>query len=114
MLSCDVVVPGAPTKFVSAYADVRLTPDCAVSYLLTPAIRQQRALELALTRRGLAEEARQWGLVPEVVDGTSVDASAVALADRLAAAPAPALGRTRRLMCSSSSPGCGRAARRPA
>ncbi|MPY56057.1 enoyl-CoA hydratase/isomerase family protein [Streptomyces spongiae] len=99
MLSCDVIVSAASTKFLLAYADVGLTPDCGVSYLLPRAIGQQRALELALTGRVLsAEEAREWGLVTEVVDDASVDARAVRLGERLAAGPTHALGETRRLL----------------
>ncbi|WP_460062514.1 enoyl-CoA hydratase/isomerase family protein [Streptomyces sp. YKOK-I1] len=99
MLSCDVIVSGASTKFVMAYADIGLTPDCGVSHLLPRAIGQQRALELALTGRVLtAAEAADWGLVSEVVDDESADARAVRLAERLAAGPAHALGQTRLLL----------------
>ncbi|MEU6371596.1 enoyl-CoA hydratase-related protein [Streptomyces sp. NPDC046909] len=99
MLSCDVIVSAVSTKFVMAYGDIGLTPDCGVSYLLPRAIGQQRALELALTGRVLtAVEAREWGLVTEVVDEASVDARAVALGELLAAGPAHALGETRRLL----------------
>lgn len=99
MLSCDVIVSAASTKFLSAYTDVGLTPDCGVSYLLPRAIGQQRALELALTGRVLsAAEGREWGLVTEVVDEASVDARAVQLGEGLAAGPTHALGETRRLL----------------
>jgi 2-(1,2-epoxy-1,2-dihydrophenyl)acetyl-CoA isomerase len=99
MLSCDVIVSAASTKFLLAYADVGLTPDCGVSYLLPRAIGQQRALELALTGRVLsAAEGRDWGLVTEVVDDASADARAVQLGERLAAGPTHALGETRRLL----------------
>ncbi|GHB82838.1 hypothetical protein GCM10010306_091700 [Streptomyces umbrinus] len=82
-----------------AYADVGLTPDCGVSYLLPRAVGQQRAFELALTGRVLsAEEARQWGMVTEVVDDTTADASARRLGERLTAGPTHALGETRRLL----------------
>ena len=99
MLSCDVIVSAASTKFLLAYADIGLTPDCGVSYLLPRAIGQQRALELALTGRVLtAEEGREWGLVTEVVDDLSVEARSVRLGEWLAAGPAHALGETRRLL----------------
>ncbi|BBC30908.1 hypothetical protein SGFS_022020 [Streptomyces graminofaciens] len=99
MLSCDVIVSAASTKFLPAYADVGLTPDCGVSYLLPRAIGQQRALELVLTGRVLsAEEAREWGMVTEVVEDAFADARAVRLGERLAAGPAHALGETKRLL----------------
>ncbi|MFC8360069.1 enoyl-CoA hydratase/isomerase family protein [Streptomyces griseorubiginosus] len=99
MLSCDVIVSAASTRFLLAYADVGLTPDCGVSYLLPRAIGQQRALELALTGRVLsAEEAREWGLVTEVVNEEFVDARALRLGQQLASGPTQALGQAKRLL----------------
>ncbi|MFE2183243.1 enoyl-CoA hydratase/isomerase family protein [Streptomyces sp. NPDC059455] len=102
MLSCDVIVSAASTKFLLAYADAGLTPDCGVSYLLPRAIGQQRALGLALTGRTLtAEEASAWGLVNEVVDDTALGERALRLGERLAAGPTFALGRTKHLLRTS-------------
>jgi 2-(1,2-epoxy-1,2-dihydrophenyl)acetyl-CoA isomerase len=101
MLSCDLVVAEAGTKFVFAYPGVGLTPDCGVSWLLPRAVGQQRALELALTGRVLeAPTAQEWGLVTEVVvsDATS---RAQELAGALAAGPSYAFGQARRLLRSS-------------
>lgn len=101
MLSCDVVLAAAGTKFALAYAGVGLTPDCGVSWLLPRAIGQQRALELALTGRVLdADEARDWGLVAGVVPDV-VEERAHALAATMAAGPAHALGQARRLLRAS-------------
>lgn len=99
MLSGDLVVSGASTRFVTAYAGVGLTPDCGLSWLLPRAVGQQRAVELLLTGRALAaDEARDWGLVARVVDDEAVEAEALALAEQLAAGPAYALGQARRLV----------------
>lgn len=99
MLSGDLVVAGASTRFVTAYAGVGLTPDCGLSWLLPRAIGHQRAAELFLTGRALAaEEARDWGLVTRVVDDTAVADEAMALGEQLAAGPAYALGQTRLLI----------------
>lgn len=99
MLSGDLVVAGASTRFVAAYAGVGLTPDCGLSWLLPRAVGQQRAAELLLTGRALgAEEAQDWGLVTRVVDDPAVEAEALALAEQLAAGPAYALGQARRLL----------------
>ena len=102
VLSCDLVVAESSTTFVTAYAGVGLTPDCGLSWLLPRAVGQQRALELLLTPRRLgAEEARDWGLVTEVVaDATSAD-RAEELARQLATGPTFALGQARRLVRSA-------------
>ncbi|PZH11351.1 enoyl-CoA hydratase [Streptomyces sp. NTH33] len=99
MLSCDVIVSAASTKFLMAYAGVGLTPDCGTSYLLPRAIGQVRALEMALTGRTLtAAEAHQWGLVTEVVDDEVLQERALELGQRLASGPAYALGQAKRLL----------------
>lgn len=106
MLSCDLVVAAAGTRFVTAYAGIGLTPDCGLSWLLPRAIGQQRALELLLTPRTLtAAEAHDWGLVTEVVDDAHVLARGQELAAGLAAGPAGAFGQARRLVRSSYAAG---------
>ncbi len=102
VLTADVVVSAASTKFLTAYAGVGLTPDCGLSWLLPRAVGQQRALELALTGRVLtAAEAREWGLVTTVVEDAELEASAAELAAKLASAPPFALGQARRLIRSA-------------
>ncbi len=97
-LSCDVVIAEAATKFVFAYPGVGLTPDCGVSWLLPRAVGQQRALEFALLGRPLvAAEAKEWGMVAEVVE-TDALARAREVAEKWAAGPAGALGQARRLI----------------
>jgi 2-(1,2-epoxy-1,2-dihydrophenyl)acetyl-CoA isomerase len=102
VLNADLVVAGESTKFVMAYTAIGLTPDCGVSYLLPRAIGQQRALELAVSGRVLnAEEARDWGLVTEVVDDDQVARRTAEVARALASGPARAFGETKRLIRSS-------------
>jgi 2-(1,2-epoxy-1,2-dihydrophenyl)acetyl-CoA isomerase len=99
LLNADLIVAGRSTKFLMAYAGIGLSPDCGVSYLLPRAVGQQRALELALAGRVLsADEAREWGLVTEVVDDDMVPARTAKVADQLAAGPAIALGEAKRLI----------------
>lgn len=101
MLSCDLVVAEERTKFVSAYAAVGLTPDCGLSWLLPRSVGQQRALEFLLTPRALsAQEAREWGMVTEVVEGSAVE-RAREVAVQLASGPGYALGQARRLVRTS-------------
>lgn len=68
MLTADYVVASEKARFVSRYANIGLTPDLGVSTLLPAAIGERRALQLLLQDRMLdAAEARDWGLVAEVV-----------------------------------------------
>jgi 2-(1,2-epoxy-1,2-dihydrophenyl)acetyl-CoA isomerase len=102
MLSCDVIVSAASTKFLMAYADVGLTPDCGVSSLLPRAIGQVRALEMALMGRTLtAAEAHEWGLITEVVDDDMLEARMAQIGERLEAGPTYALAQAKRLLRSS-------------
>ena len=101
MLSADIIIAERSTKFLTAYAGIGLTPDCGVSYLLPRAIGQQRALQFALTGRVLdGDEACEWGLVTEVVDGEA-RRRAEDIARLLATGPTFAYGQTRRLIRSS-------------
>jgi 2-(1,2-epoxy-1,2-dihydrophenyl)acetyl-CoA isomerase len=102
VLNADVVVAAQSTKFVMAYSGVGLTPDCGVSYLLPRVVGQQRALEMALTGRVLgAAEARDWGLVAEVVDDAALRQRGTERAAALAAEPVFALVQAKRLIRSS-------------
>lgn len=98
MLSGDIIVAAASTRFVTAYAGVGLTPDCGLSFLLPRAIGQPRALEMLLTPRTLdAREALNWGLVTEVVDDDAAIIRATEIARKLADGPARAFGQARAL-----------------
>ena len=97
MLSCDVVVAAAATKFVFAYPGIGFTPGCGLSYLLPRAIGQQRALAFSLVGKpATASEALAWGMVAEVADDAHARAEEVARA--LADGPATTLGQVRRLL----------------
>lgn len=97
VLSADLVVAAPDARFTMAYANIGLTPDCGVSYLLPRVVGLRRALALTLTRATLdATEASEWGLVTSVADDPV--ASAAELADTIAGGPATALGQARRLL----------------
>jgi 2-(1,2-epoxy-1,2-dihydrophenyl)acetyl-CoA isomerase len=98
VLSADVVVSARSTKYLTAYANLALTPDCGLSHLLPRAVGQQRALDLLLTGRALsADEALDWGIVTEVADDDAALARAEEIAARLASGPTWALGQAKRL-----------------
>lgn len=68
-----------------AYTKAGLSPDGSSSYYLPRLVGVRRAQELMLTNRTLsAEEALQWGLINEVVDGAQLVERADALANQIA------------------------------
>jgi 2-(1,2-epoxy-1,2-dihydrophenyl)acetyl-CoA isomerase len=102
VLNADLVVAGRSTQFLAAYANLGLTPDCGVSWMLPRVVGTQRALDFTLGGRLLdAETALAWGLITEVVDDVDVPEHAEALSRRLAALPTWALGQTKRLVRSA-------------
>jgi 2-(1,2-epoxy-1,2-dihydrophenyl)acetyl-CoA isomerase len=98
----DIAVAGESTKFVMAYTQVGLSPDCASSWFLPRVLGVKRALELTLTNRVLsAQEALDYGLVTKVVPDADVHDEALAIATALAAGPTVALGMAKRMIHSS-------------
>lgn len=95
----DLAIAAESAKFSLAYTRVGLTPDGGTSYFLPRLVGAKRALELVLTNRVLAaEEAKSWGLVNEVEPDAHVLDAALRLAERLAAGPKGAYGRSKELL----------------
>lgn len=100
--AADLVVAGASTRFVMAYTAIGLTPDGSTTWFLPRLIGYRRAVELALTNRVLgAAEAREIGLITEVVDDAELTTRAEQLAVTLANGPTAAYGAVKRLFAAS-------------
>jgi 2-(1,2-epoxy-1,2-dihydrophenyl)acetyl-CoA isomerase len=83
LLCSDFAVVGASSRIGSLYANIGLTPDLSVSAQLARAVGERRALQLVLQDRLLsAEEAREWGLVAELVAADDARAEAEAVRRR--------------------------------
>lgn len=96
-LACDLRVAAAGTPFATAFAGIGLGGDSGLSATLAHAVGASRATELLMLGEPFtAEEARDWGLVREVVAPGEVDDAAVALAERLAAGPTLAYAAIKR------------------
>ncbi len=99
ILNADLVIAAEGTKFVFAYPGIGMTPDCGVSWLLPRVVGQQRALDFAISGRTLlADQAREWGLVTEVVTADQLAARTDEVAAALAEGPALAFGEAKRLI----------------
>ena len=104
-LACagDLVLAAESAKFTMAYTAAGLTPDGGSSFLLPRLIGLRRSQELILTNRRLsAEEAREWGLVTQVVADAELAAESERLAGQIAQGPTLAFGGAKRLLLRSS------------
>ena len=80
-----------------AFANIGLTPDRGVSYLLPRVVGLRRALDFTLNRRVLtADEALRWSLVNAIADDQAE--AAVHVARKISDGLAFALGQARRLL----------------
>jgi 2-(1,2-epoxy-1,2-dihydrophenyl)acetyl-CoA isomerase len=105
-LTADYLVATPRASFLTAYSGVGLTPDSGVSTLLVRSVGLHRAMALATSGRVLsAEEAREWGVVAEVVTSEELEATVAARAQMFARTVGPALGETKRLIRSAAETG---------
>lgn len=92
----DLAIAREGARFVSAYTAAGLTPDGSSTYFLPRLIGTRRYMELALMNRSLsAEEAKEWGIVNEVVQSDQLMSTAREWAKKLALGPTLAFGRVK-------------------
>jgi 2-(1,2-epoxy-1,2-dihydrophenyl)acetyl-CoA isomerase len=102
--ACDLVVAGESAKFTMGYTKAGLVPDGTSSFFLARVVGLRRATELVLTNRVLAaDEARDWGLVNQVVADADVRSEALVLARSLAAGPTATFGLAKRALIEGAS-----------
>jgi 2-(1,2-epoxy-1,2-dihydrophenyl)acetyl-CoA isomerase len=91
--ACDFRIAAKEAAFLLAFANVGLTLDSGVSWILPRIIGSARATALALLAEPVAaDQALEMGLVNAVVDAERVLPAAQELAARLAAGPTAAYG----------------------
>ncbi|BBG03679.1 MULTISPECIES: enoyl-CoA hydratase/isomerase family protein [Pseudonocardia] len=87
-LAADLRVAAEGLSFATAFTGIGLTADSGLSASLAHAVGVSRATELLLLgEKFTAEDARNWGLVRDVVPAEDVLPAALGLARRLAAGP---------------------------
>lgn len=102
-LACDLLIATEKAAFVMAYTAAGLSPDGSSSYFLPRIVGERRAKELMFTNRKLnVEEAKDWGIVNQVVDSRDGFENALALAQSLAQGPTRAFASVKQLVKSSS------------
>jgi hypothetical protein len=101
-LACDVRIASDAASFVPAFVNIGLVPDSGGSWLVRRVLGTARAFEwLATGRRLPAEEARQWGVVSEVVPAAELAERTKEVAGMFAAMPTRAVWETKRLLDSA-------------
>ena len=104
-LACDLVIASETAKFIQVFRNVGLAPDGGTIYFLTQILGVQQAREIVYSARPVpATEARDLGLVINVVPDEQLEAAANELAERFARGPAFAFGVTKKLFKSMSVP----------
>src|SRR6476659_9533574 len=98
-LACDVRIASDSATFVPAFVNIGLVPDSGGTWMVRRVLGTARAFEwLATGRRLPAEEARQWGVVSEVVGAEELPERAKEVAELFAAMPTRAIWETKRLL----------------
>ncbi len=96
---CDIRVASEKARFAESFTKLGIIPGDGGAWLLQRTIGYAKAAELSFTGDMIdAQQALQLGLVNHVVPHDRLMAEATALAERIAANPAPALRMTKRLL----------------
>ena len=93
-LASDIAIAGKSASFLQAFARIGLLPDGGSTWFLPRLVGDQRARALAMLAPQIsAEQARQWGLIWDVVEDAALMQTATDIARKLAEGPTLALAR---------------------
>jgi len=103
-LACDVRIASRSASFVPAFIKIGLIPDSGGTWLVRRLLGAGRAFEWLTTGRRLgADEARDWGLVSEVVEDDELPERMHEVAALYASMPTRAVWQTKRLLDAAES-----------
>ncbi|MGQ0467448.1 MAG: enoyl-CoA hydratase/isomerase family protein [Sporichthyaceae bacterium] len=99
VLACDLVVAAESSYLLMAFVNIGLMPDGGALSFLAERVGLARAAEMAMLGERLpAAKALDWGLINSVHPDADLPAAAMALAQRLAAAPTVAVANIKRTL----------------
>ena len=102
-VACDVRIASEAAVFVPGFIGIGLVPDAGGTWFVHRLLGFARAFEwMSSNRRLTAAEARDWGLVSEVVPADAFDARVNEVAATWAALPTRAVAGTKRLFDAAS------------
>ncbi|WP_226666069.1 enoyl-CoA hydratase/isomerase family protein [Metabacillus litoralis] len=103
-LACDLILATDESKFVMSFAQVGLISDGGGLYFLSNIIGPYRAKELFFTAKPItATEAKEYGIVNEVISPDIFDNKVKDYASQLAQEPVKALGMMKKIINSQGS-----------
>ena len=97
-LACDLTIAAESAKFVPAYSEIAASPDLGMTYFLPRLIGSKKAFELAFLKKMLtAQEAKEWGVVNQVVPDEKLPAEVRRITEQLTSNSTNAIGATKKL-----------------
>lgn len=88
ILSCDIRIAAEEARFSLPFVPIGAIPEAGSMYFLPKLAGISRTMELALTGRAFsAKEAKEYGIVDDVVPGAQLKDTVYKLAKKIAAAP---------------------------
>jgi 2-(1,2-epoxy-1,2-dihydrophenyl)acetyl-CoA isomerase len=98
-LAADIAIAGKSASFLQAFARIGLLPDGGSTWFLPRLVGEQRARALAmLAPKITAEQAKEWGLIWDVVEDGELMTTATEVARGLADGPTLSLARIKEAM----------------
>src|SRR5437899_1770939 len=98
-MAADIAIAARSASFLQAFSRIGLLPDGGSTWFLPRLVGEQRARALAMLAPQIsAEQAKQWGLIWDVVDDAALMPTATELARRLAGGPTLSLARIKDAM----------------
>ena len=101
-LACDVVFAARSAKFVESFAMLGVIPDSGGTWHLPRLVGMARAKGMTMLMPKItAEQAKEWGLIWEVVDDDALMEEVTALAEHLATQPTRGFALTKQAFAAS-------------
>jgi 2-(1,2-epoxy-1,2-dihydrophenyl)acetyl-CoA isomerase len=98
-LASDIAIAAKSASFLQAFSRIGLLPDGGSTWFLPRLVGEQRARALAMLAPQIkAEQAKEWGLIWDVVEDAELMPKATELARRLADGPTLSLARIKEAM----------------
>jgi 2-(1,2-epoxy-1,2-dihydrophenyl)acetyl-CoA isomerase len=102
--ACDIVVAADNASFIQAFVKIGLIPDTGGTFFLPRLVGLARATSLMmLGSKVTAQQAKDWGMIHEVVPAAGLKETAGGLARELAALPTRGIGLIKRALNASTS-----------